>query len=64
LQLRLRGRTNLVFQGSDDFVDYGLDSLGVKIQQIGGGSKLRDGCDIIMGTFQSLVNPSRFQKQE
>jgi superfamily II DNA or RNA helicase len=47
--------TNLVFQGSDDFVDYGLDSLGVKIQQIGGGSKLREGCDIIMGTFQSLV---------
>jgi len=47
--------TNLVFQGSEDFIDYGLDSLGVKIQQIGGGSKLRDGCDIIMGTFQSLV---------
>ena len=47
--------TNLVFQGSDDFVDYGLDKLDVRIQQIGGGSKLREGCDIIMGTFQSLV---------
>ena len=35
--------TNLVFQGSDDFVDYGLDKLDVKIQQIGGGSKLREG---------------------
>jgi len=47
--------TNLVFQGSDDFVDYGLDRLGVKIQQIGGGSKIREGCDLIIGTFQSLV---------
>lgn len=47
--------TNLVFQGNDDFIDYGIDELGVKIQQIGGGSKLRDGCDLIIGTFQSLV---------
>ncbi len=47
--------TNLVFQGSDDFVDYGLDRLGVRIQQIGGGSKIREGCDLIIGTFQSLV---------
>lgn len=46
---------NLVFQGSDDFEDYGIEKLGVKIQQIGGGSKLREGCDVIMGTFQSLV---------
>ena len=47
--------TNLVFQGSDDFEDYGLAKLGVKIQQIGGGSKIREGCDLIIGTFQSLV---------
>jgi superfamily II DNA or RNA helicase len=47
--------TNLVFQGSDDFEDYGIGRLGVKIQQIGGGSKIREGCDLIMGTFQSLV---------
>ena len=47
--------TNLVFQGSEDFEDYGLHKLGSKIQQIGGGSKLREGCDIIIGTFQSLV---------
>jgi superfamily II DNA or RNA helicase len=47
--------SNLVFQGHDDFVDYGIDELGIKIQQIGGGSKLREGCDIIIGTFQSLV---------
>jgi superfamily II DNA or RNA helicase len=48
--------TNLVFQGNDDFEEYGIDKLpGVKIQQIGGGSKLKDGCDIIIGTFQSLV---------
>jgi intein/homing endonuclease len=48
--------TNLVFQGNDDFEEYGIDKLdGVKIQQIGGGSKLKEGCDIIIGTFQSLV---------
>ena len=47
--------TNLVFQGSEDFEDYGLSKIGSKIQQIGGGSKIREGCDIIMGTFQSLV---------
>jgi len=46
---------NLVIQGSEDFDDYGLDKLGVKIQQIGGGSKLREGCDLIIGTYQSLV---------
>ena len=47
--------TNLVFQGNDDFIDYGIDELGVRIQQIGGGSKLREGCDLIIGTFHSLV---------
>jgi hypothetical protein len=48
--------TNLVFQGNDDFIDYGLDKLdGSRIQQIGGGSKLRGDCDVIIGTFQSLV---------
>jgi hypothetical protein len=47
--------TNLVFQGSDDFIDYGIDKLGSRIQQIGGGSKIREGCDVVIGTFQSLV---------
>lgn len=47
--------TNLVFQGTEDFQDYGLDKLGVKIQQIGGGNKKREDCDLIIGTFQSLV---------
>lgn len=47
--------TNLVFQGSDDFLDYGIEKIGSKIQQIGGGSKIREGCDVIIGTFQSLV---------
>jgi superfamily II DNA or RNA helicase len=51
--------TNLVFQGSDDFDDYGLAKLGVKIQQIGGGNKLREGCDLIIGTFQSLVKQDK-----
>jgi superfamily II DNA or RNA helicase len=51
--------TNLVFQGNDDFIDYGIDDLGVKIQQIGGGSKMREGCDLIIGTFQSLVKKDK-----
>lgn len=56
--------TNLVFQGHDDFIDYGIEDLGVKIQQIGGGSKLREGCDLIIGTFQSLVkkDPDFFEE--
>lgn len=56
--------TNLVFQGSDDFIDYGIDKLGSKIQQIGGGSKIREGCDVIIGTFQSLVkqDPEFFEE--
>jgi superfamily II DNA or RNA helicase len=47
--------TNLVIQGTEDFDDYGIAKLGVKIQQIGGGSKLKEGCDVVIGTFQSLV---------
>jgi superfamily II DNA or RNA helicase len=47
--------TNLVFQGNDDFIDYGIGELGVRVQQIGGGSKLREDCDLIIGTFHSLV---------
>jgi superfamily II DNA or RNA helicase len=47
--------TNLVIQGAEDFIDYGLEKLGSKIQQIGGGSKVREDCDIIIGTYQSLV---------
>ena len=47
--------TNLVIQGTEDFEDYGIEKLGVKIQQIGGGNKMREGCDVVIGTFQSLV---------
>jgi superfamily II DNA or RNA helicase len=47
--------TNLVIQGTEDFDDYGIAKLGVKIQQIGGGNKLKEGCDVVIGTFQSLV---------
>jgi superfamily II DNA or RNA helicase len=47
--------TNLVIQGTEDFVDFGLHKLGCKIQQIGGGAKQRGDCDIIIGTYQSLV---------
>jgi len=51
--------TNLVIQGTEDFDDYGIDKLGVKIQQIGGGNKLREGCDVVIGTFQSLVKKDK-----
>ena len=56
--------TNLVFQGTEDFDDYGISDLGIKVQQIGGGSKLREGCDVIIGTFQSLVkkDPEFFEE--
>lgn len=47
--------TNLVIQGTEDFEDYGIDKIGSRIQQIGGGSKMREGCDVVIGTFQSLV---------
>lgn len=47
--------TNLVIQGTEDFNDYNLSAIGSKIQQIGGGSKPREDCDIIIGTYQSLV---------
>ena len=51
--------TNLVIQGTEDFEDYGIDQIGSKIQQIGGGSKMREGCDVVIGTFQSLVKKDR-----
>ena len=52
--------TNLVFQGNDDFEEYGLNKIkGSKIQQIGGGSKLKEDRDIIIGTFQSLVKKEK-----
>ncbi len=51
--------TNLVIQGTEDFEDYGVDKIGSKIQQIGGGSKMREGCDVVIGTFQSLVKKDK-----
>ncbi len=51
--------TNLVIQGTEDFEDYGIDKLEVKIQQIGGGNKIREGCDVVIGTFQSLVKKDK-----
>jgi superfamily II DNA or RNA helicase len=51
--------TNLVFQGNDDFEEYGIAQVGSKIQQIGGGTKLKEDRDVIIGTFQSLVKKER-----
>jgi superfamily II DNA or RNA helicase len=55
---------NLVIQGTDDFDYYGINKLGVKIQQIGDGNKLREGCEVIIGTYQSLVkkDPEFFEE--
>jgi superfamily II DNA or RNA helicase len=47
--------TNLVIQGTEDFTDFGISKLGSKIQQLGGGAKKREDCDIIIGTYQTLV---------
>jgi superfamily II DNA or RNA helicase len=56
--------TNLVIQGTEDFEDYGINKFGSKIQQIGGGNKAREGCDVVIGTFQSLVKkePEYFEE--
>jgi superfamily II DNA or RNA helicase len=52
--------TNLVFQGNDDFEEYGLGRIeGARVQQIGGGSKLKEDRNIIIGTFQSLVKKEK-----
>lgn len=56
--------SNLIIQGTDDFMDYGLSKIkGAKIGQLGGGNKVREGSNIIIGTFQSLVkmDPEFFQ---
>lgn len=52
--------TNLVIQGTEDFENYGIKELGdVKIGQLGGGNKLRDGANVIIGTYQSIIKQEK-----
>jgi hypothetical protein len=49
--------TNLVLQGTDDFLDYGLKELDpeIEIQQIHGENKKKKTGQLMIGTYQSLV---------
>jgi superfamily II DNA or RNA helicase len=52
--------TNLVIQGTEDFENYGIKDLGdIKIGQLGGGNKLREGANIIIGTYQSIIKQEK-----
>jgi superfamily II DNA or RNA helicase len=48
---------DLVVQSSEDFYEYNTESVNLKlqIQQIFAGSVIRDGSNIVVGTYQSLV---------
>lgn len=47
---------SLVIQATEDFGDYNhKNRLKFKVQQIFAGTKIREDCNIVIGTFQSLV---------
>lgn len=52
---------SLVVQASEDFYDYnsGNKDLKLNIQQIFSGQKLRANCNIVIGTYQSLVKKKK-----
>jgi superfamily II DNA or RNA helicase len=52
---------DLVVQSSEDFYEYNEGSIGLKlqIQQIFAGSVIRDGANIVVGTYQSLVKKDK-----
>jgi superfamily II DNA or RNA helicase len=52
---------SLVVQGAEDFYEYnsGNRDLKLNIQQIFAGQKLRENCNIIIGTYQSLVKKKK-----
>lgn len=54
-------KVDLVGQAHDDFHEYNEDStqIDLNIQQIHGGSKLKEGCNITIGTYQSLVKKGK-----
>lgn len=47
---------SLVVQASEDFLDYNWKNrVGIKVQQIYSGQKIRAGRNVVIGTYQSLV---------
>jgi len=52
---------DLVVQSSEDFYEYNTDSVNMQlqIQQIFAGSVIRDGANIVVGTYQSLVKKDK-----
>jgi superfamily II DNA or RNA helicase len=55
--------TNLILQAVEDFQDYEshrMNKIGIRTQMVYGGSddKLKEGANMVIGTFQSLVKSS------
>jgi superfamily II DNA or RNA helicase len=52
---------DLVVQSTEDFYEYNTESVNLKlqIQQIFSGSVIRDGANIVIGTYQSLVKKGK-----
>lgn len=47
---------SLVIQATEDFTDYNYKNrVNIKIQQIYSGQKIREGRNIVIGTYQSLI---------
>jgi superfamily II DNA or RNA helicase len=46
---------SLVVQAAEDFEEYNDGSFQLKIQQIYSGKKIRPSCNVVIGTYQSLV---------
>lgn len=47
---------SLVVQATEDFMDYNYrNQVNIKIQQIYSGQKIREGRNVVIGTYQSLV---------
>lgn len=51
---------SLVVQATEDFNDYNFaNRINIKIQQIYSGQKIREGRNIVIGTYQSLVKKEK-----
>lgn len=51
---------SLVVQASEDFMDYNFaNRINIKVQQIYSGQKIREGRNVVIGTYQSLVKKGK-----
>lgn len=51
---------SLVVQASEDFLDYNYENrVSIKVQQIYSGQKIREGRNVVIGTYQSLVKKKK-----